>query len=198
MDMDSILGYIKKVIGGIDEDNDYFDPDLIMFINAAFTTLCQLGIGPETPFKIEDDSAELEVSEIQENNVPTSQNKNNTLFIINDNQNIIEQEQDSILAFESKINETLNEVPYDNSLVLQQKNQIKTAFENQHYNTIRAKREVNQDILRQQERNTQIHQNTQKILGQKRKKDNTQENYIVEPELLNVSQSKINDKENKK
>ena len=113
---------------------------------------------------IEDDSAELEVSEIQENNVPTSQNKNNTLFIINDNQNIIEQEQDSILAFESKINETLNEVPYDNSLVLQQKNQIKTAFENQHYNTIPAKREVNQDILRQQERNTQIHQNTQKIL----------------------------------
>ena len=58
MDMDSILGYIKKVIGGIDENNDYFDPDLIMFINAAFTTLCQLGIGPETPFKIEDDSAE--------------------------------------------------------------------------------------------------------------------------------------------
>lgn len=58
MDMDSILGYIKKVIGGIDENNDYYDPDLIMFINAAFSTLAQLGVGPEKPFKIEDDSAE--------------------------------------------------------------------------------------------------------------------------------------------
>lgn len=56
--MDSILEYIKKVIGGIDEDTDYFDPDLIMFINAAFTTLAQLGVGPEKPFRIEDDSAE--------------------------------------------------------------------------------------------------------------------------------------------
>lgn len=56
--MDSILLYIKQVIGGLDEYDEHFDPDLIMFINAAFSTLAQLGVGPTTPFKIEDDSAE--------------------------------------------------------------------------------------------------------------------------------------------
>jgi len=122
----------------------------------------------------ENDSAELELSDVQKNKY--------------DNQNIIEQEQYSIHVIESKINEKLNEVRHENVLVLQQ-NQIKTPFVNQHYNIIPAKMQVNQDILRQQERNIQNHPNTQKILGKKRKKDN---------KLLNVSESKINNKENKK
>lgn len=56
--MNSILIYIKKVLGGLDEYDEHYNPDLIMFINSAFSTLAQLGVGPEKPFRIEDESAE--------------------------------------------------------------------------------------------------------------------------------------------
>ena len=55
--MDSILLSIKKLIGGLDETPAPFDTDLIIFINATFTVLAQLGVGPAEPFKIEDASA---------------------------------------------------------------------------------------------------------------------------------------------
>jgi hypothetical protein len=42
----SILTSTKKVLG-LDEGYDAFDPDIVMFINAALSTLSQLGIGPE-------------------------------------------------------------------------------------------------------------------------------------------------------
>ena len=47
----SILKTIRKMIGPA-EDYDYFDTDLIIGINSAFSRLCQLGVGPEEPFKI--------------------------------------------------------------------------------------------------------------------------------------------------
>lgn len=47
----SILGTIRKMIGPA-EDYEYFDTDLIININSAFSRLCQLGVGPETPFRI--------------------------------------------------------------------------------------------------------------------------------------------------
>ena len=47
----SILRTIRRMIGP-DEDYEHFDTDLIININAAFSRLCQLGVGPETPFKI--------------------------------------------------------------------------------------------------------------------------------------------------
>lgn len=56
--MDSILLSVKHAIGGLDENVTHFDPDIVMFINSAFTVLAQLGVGPETPFKIEDSSTE--------------------------------------------------------------------------------------------------------------------------------------------
>ena len=37
---------------GPSEDYTYFDTDLIIHINAAFSRLCQLGVGPENPFMI--------------------------------------------------------------------------------------------------------------------------------------------------
>lgn len=49
--MDSILTSVKKVLG-IDEEYTAFDPDIIMHINAVFSTLQQLGIGPENGFSI--------------------------------------------------------------------------------------------------------------------------------------------------
>lgn len=57
--MESILTSIKKLLG-ISEDYDYFDSDLIMHINTVFTTLTQLGIGPNEGFSIEDESAKWE------------------------------------------------------------------------------------------------------------------------------------------
>ena len=48
---ESILKTIRKLIGPA-EDYNYFDTDLIIGINAAFSRLCQLGVGPETPFKV--------------------------------------------------------------------------------------------------------------------------------------------------
>ena len=52
----SILGTIKKLIG-IDKDYGVFDVDLIVAINSSFMILNQLGIGPEKPFSITDESA---------------------------------------------------------------------------------------------------------------------------------------------
>src|SRR4051812_8297379 len=53
----SILTSTKKILG-IAEDYKAFDTDIITHINTAFTTLYDLGIGPETGFMIEDESTE--------------------------------------------------------------------------------------------------------------------------------------------
>ena len=56
MAIDSILDSTKKALG-IAPDYDVFDPDLIMHINSVFSTLHQLGIGPDDGFAIEDADA---------------------------------------------------------------------------------------------------------------------------------------------
>lgn len=56
---DSILMTIRKMIGP-SASYDVFDTDLVVSINAAFSRLCQLGVGPSTPFKIYDDTATWE------------------------------------------------------------------------------------------------------------------------------------------
>lgn len=53
--VNSILTSVKKMVG-IDESYTHFDPDIIMHINTVFFTLNQLGVGPDTPFRIEDAS----------------------------------------------------------------------------------------------------------------------------------------------
>lgn len=50
--MSSILTTIKKRCG-IDEDYEVFDQEIIMAINSTFSTLRQLGVGPEKGFRIE-------------------------------------------------------------------------------------------------------------------------------------------------
>lgn len=55
--MNSILESIKKLLG-IPEEYTYFDQDIVMQINTAFSILHQLGVGPETGFSIADHSAE--------------------------------------------------------------------------------------------------------------------------------------------
>lgn len=52
-----ILNSTKKVLG-IADDYTVFDLDIITYINTAFSTLNQLGVGPPEGFMIEDDSAE--------------------------------------------------------------------------------------------------------------------------------------------
>ena len=49
--MESILKTIRKLIGP-EEDYTYFDPQLIIHINSAFSRLCQLNVGPTIPFRI--------------------------------------------------------------------------------------------------------------------------------------------------
>lgn len=53
----SILNSTKKILG-IADSYDAFDLDVITHINTAFSTLTQLGIGPNTGFMIEDESEE--------------------------------------------------------------------------------------------------------------------------------------------
>lgn len=53
---ESILISIKKLLG-IAADYTAFDADIIMHINSVFMILNQLGVGPETGFRIEDDLA---------------------------------------------------------------------------------------------------------------------------------------------
>lgn len=52
---ESILISIKKLLG-ITKEYENFDTDIIIFINTAFSTLNELGVGPEDGFMIEDDS----------------------------------------------------------------------------------------------------------------------------------------------
>ena len=54
--MESILTSIKKLLG-ITEEYNYFDPDIIMHINSVFMILTQLGVGPSTGFRIEDETS---------------------------------------------------------------------------------------------------------------------------------------------
>lgn len=50
---ESILTSVKKNLG-IAEDYTAFDPDILLLINGVFSTLNQLGIGPEDGFSISD------------------------------------------------------------------------------------------------------------------------------------------------
>jgi hypothetical protein len=54
---DSILNTTKKALG-LDESYTAFDPEIIMHINSVFSTLNQLGVGPELGFQITDASQE--------------------------------------------------------------------------------------------------------------------------------------------
>ena len=54
--IESILTSVKKNLG-LDEDYTVFDSDKTLYINGVFSTLHQLGIGPEDGFMIEDKTA---------------------------------------------------------------------------------------------------------------------------------------------
>ena len=49
----SILDTVKAMLGPT-ADYDAFDIDIIVHINSAFERLCELGVGPGSPFYIED------------------------------------------------------------------------------------------------------------------------------------------------
>ncbi len=55
--MESILTSVKKALGGIPEEYEHFDTDIIMFINSIFGVLTQLGAGPPEGFCIKDKTA---------------------------------------------------------------------------------------------------------------------------------------------
>lgn len=52
----SILNNVKKILG-IEADYTSFDPDILLHVNSVFSTLNQLGIGPDEGYMIEDDTA---------------------------------------------------------------------------------------------------------------------------------------------
>lgn len=49
--MSSILNDVKHMLGHTEDDTD-FDQDILIFINGAFGTLTQLGVGPTVGFQI--------------------------------------------------------------------------------------------------------------------------------------------------
>lgn len=51
---ESILNSVKKLLGGITAEYTAFDEQIIMHINSVFQILYQMGVGPATPFSIED------------------------------------------------------------------------------------------------------------------------------------------------
>ena len=54
---ESILDSVKKSLGGLVPEYTAFDDAIIMHINSVFQILYQLGVGPTTPFVIEDNTA---------------------------------------------------------------------------------------------------------------------------------------------
>jgi hypothetical protein len=53
----SILNSIKKVLN-VPADNADFDQDILMHNNSVFSTLSQLGVGPDEGFRIDDQTTE--------------------------------------------------------------------------------------------------------------------------------------------
>lgn len=64
--MASILTTTKKILG-LDEAYTAFDLDIVTHINAAFSTLNQLGVGPEDGFFIEDSADDWGSFDVPEN-----------------------------------------------------------------------------------------------------------------------------------
>lgn len=62
----SILNNTKKILG-LEPFYSPFDLDIIIHINAAFSVLNQLGIGPDVGFSIEDESTEWDAFITPEN-----------------------------------------------------------------------------------------------------------------------------------
>jgi hypothetical protein len=58
---DSILQTIKAMLGGITEECETFDDQLLLFINTAFSILHQYGVGPEEGIDITKDTTWSEV-----------------------------------------------------------------------------------------------------------------------------------------
>lgn len=56
---DSILDSIKKLLG-YQPDYTAFDTDITLHINSVFSTLHQIGVGPEEGFEIENSSSKWE------------------------------------------------------------------------------------------------------------------------------------------
>lgn len=54
--IDSILTSVKKALN-LPADHTEFDEDIIMHINTVFSTIHQLGVGPEGGFMITDETA---------------------------------------------------------------------------------------------------------------------------------------------
>jgi hypothetical protein len=54
--MDSILTSTKK-LAGLTNEYEYFDPDIVMYINSVFLALWQMGVGPADGFSIDDETA---------------------------------------------------------------------------------------------------------------------------------------------
>lgn len=53
--MDSILDSVKQFCGVLPDQTE-FDTDIIMAVNSVMFTLSTLGVGPSTPFVVEDSS----------------------------------------------------------------------------------------------------------------------------------------------
>lgn len=64
--MASILTDTKHVLG-LDAAYTQFDPDVTMYINAAFSTLSQLGVGPDEGFFIVDGTEEWTAFDVPAN-----------------------------------------------------------------------------------------------------------------------------------
>ncbi len=54
--MEYILEYIRRVVGPA-VDYTPFDPDMLLFINSAFSDLYSLGVGPEGGFHVTENDA---------------------------------------------------------------------------------------------------------------------------------------------
>lgn len=54
---ESILNSIKKMLGGIDPEDTFFDSEIIIAINSALASLTQVGLGPSKGFCISDSTS---------------------------------------------------------------------------------------------------------------------------------------------
>ena len=105
--MDSILNSTKRILG-LAETYTPFDVDVITHINAAFSTLNQLGVGQVNGFFIEDETATWDDFDVPDNQLNMVKSyiylKTRSLFDPPTTSFLIQSTQQQLAEFEWRLN----------------------------------------------------------------------------------------------
>lgn len=117
MESDSILDNTKKALG-VDPAYTVFDFEIMMHLNSALSTLCQLGVGPKEGFMVQDEFttwSEFIEGDLRLNNVKTYiYLKTRLLFDPPATSNLVSAFNEQLKELEWRLNVHSEEMKWDN------------------------------------------------------------------------------------